>query len=116
MGRRIRAGSKIHLHPVGGFNVSFATQRLMDRHGTYTYGSSTFPIDAPDVSVQTTSYGFGGGADIVIGTSSSVAFVGGARLLWFHRTMTQSYYDRSVPPMGSYVVHIAAGVTLRPCR
>ncbi len=89
-GRRVPAGSKVDLHAVGGFSVSFATQRLMDRRGTSSSGYGTRPIDAPDVSVRTTSCGVVGGGDVVIGTSSAVAFVGGARLLWFRRTSTQS--------------------------
>lgn len=113
VGRRIRTGSRVDVHPVGGFALSSATQTLSERRGTYRSGGIVIAQSPADVSVQTTYYGFGGGADLLVGATSPIAFVAGTRLFWFHRTSGQSYYDRSVPPMGTYVVHVSAGVAWR---
>ena len=115
-GRRIAVGPKVDVHPVGGFSLLRGRHELTDRHGTYTIENRTGPLDAPDVSVQRTRYGVGGGADVVIGTSSPVTFVAGVRLTWFHQSSTKSYYDVTVPPLRPHVLNFAAGVRWRPGR
>lgn len=115
VGRQLKLGSSVELHPLGGLTISRGTQALTNRQSRYTYFAGTILSRLPDVAVDTTAFGVVGGADLLFRLRSGVSLACAARVHWLHRPDDESE-RRDVPRLDPYEVQIGAGIRWRPHR